>query len=296
VQLNLWGPQGADPAVVGLRFTMLGSGSTGNATVVETVAEPGHRPSRLLIDCGFTLHQLTRRLAARGLEPDDLDAVFLTHEHADHVGCLGALLRKHPLRVLTSQGTWQASAARLGLPVSPAHDTQSHPGGNQWARSGTTLQVGSLTITPFSVPHDASDPLQLVVEAGGRRLGVVTDLGHPRDDVAQALAGCHSLVLETNHDEELLAQGPYPAFLRRRIAGHLGHLANHQSAALLQACWHPGLTRVVAAHLSQHNNSADLALNALQAATARASTRPYSRQQVDLQVADAATGTAWLAV
>jgi phosphoribosyl 1,2-cyclic phosphodiesterase len=275
-----------------LRFSVLGSGSTGNATVVEACDHGGSATAtttRLLIDCGLTLHQLTRRLAARGLTPTDLDAVFVTHEHADHVGCLASLMRKHALPVITSSGTWQAAERRIAGLQAPAFHAQA----------GQPLNLGLLQLSPLAVPHDAAEPLQLVVQAGHRRLGVVTDLGHAPASLAPSLMGCHSLVLETNHDEAMLAAGPYPAFLRRRIAGHLGHLANHQSTELLQAAWHPDLTRVVAAHLSRHNNSSELALACVRAGLtqgAAAAGRDALAQRVEVVVADAVEGTGWLTV
>ncbi len=237
-----------------LRFTVLGSGSTGNATLIEAHDRVGAdayttRPTRVLIDCGVTLRALTQRLADRHVSIDDLDAVFVTHEHSDHVGCLASLMQRHRVPVWTSLGTWHGSASRVGSVTPPA----------AFARSGEPIDIGALRLMPFAVPHDANEPLQIVATDGNRRLGIATDLGEPNDDVIEALRQSHTLLLEANHDERMLADGPYPYFLRRRIGGARGHLANSQAAAILRACRHDQLQRVVAAHLSQHNNTPALA-------------------------------------
>ncbi len=234
----------------------------------------------MLVDCGLTLRRLVAALARRGCTPDDLDAVFLTHEHSDHIGGVFALQRRHGTPVWASRGTGQAASALSGdtrpLVVQPACD-------------GDTLTIGALALLPFAVPHDAAEPLQLVCRAGDARLGLVTDLGEPDATVLQALQGCDALLLECNHDRALLAQGAYPAWLKRRIGGGRGHLANEQSAALLAACRHDGLRHVVAAHLSRHNNTPPLALAALRSAL------PTTRA-TGLHVADGDHGSGWIEV
>ena len=258
-----------------LRFTSLGSGSSGNATVVEARPHDGLRPTRLLVDCGLPPRQLAARLAARGLALADIDAVFVTHEHSDHVCGVLALQRRHATAVWASAGTW----ARVNANVEPTPDCHI-------ARDGEAIVVGSLTIRPFVVPHDAAEPLQLTCCDGQRRIGILTDIGEPTDAAVRALQGCDALLLETNHDPALLAASAYPAWLKRRIAGHHGHLANAQSATLLDACRHSGLRHVVAAHLSRQNNRPEMALAALGAALGTA--------QTQLSVADAASGCPWV--
>jgi phosphoribosyl 1,2-cyclic phosphodiesterase len=264
-----------------LRFTSLVSGSSGNATLVEASPDAGShgglRPTRVLVDCGLGPRLLAAALARRGCTPADLDAVFVTHEHSDHVGGVIALQRRHRTPVWASAGTWEAATAREAqAPVA------------QRASDAQPIVIGALTLVPFAVPHDSAEPLQLVCSDGRARLGIVTDLGEPTDPVARALQGCDALLLECNHDPQMLADGPYPAWLKRRIGGAQGHLANEQAAALLDACRHDGLRHVVAAHLSRQNNQPALALAALQAALGGGARTP------GLQAADASAGCGWI--
>ena len=263
-----------------LRFCSLGSGSSGNATLVEGRPPDGRRPTRLLIDCGLGLRQLAARLAVRGLSPGDIDAVFVTHEHSDHVAGVLALQRRFGVAVWASAGTWEHVSARA--PVRPV----SH-----LAQPGVQIEIGSLRLRPFTVPHDASEPLQLVVGDGRHCIGILTDIGEPTDAVAAALQACDALLLETNHDPDLLAASAYPPWLQRRIAGPRGHLANRQAADLLARCRHDALRHVVAAHLSLRNNHPDLAIGALASALA-----PGVVGGTRLGVADAQTGCDWIEI
>ena len=260
-----------------LRFTSLGSGSSGNATLVECPAHGASPATRVLVDCGLPLRQLEGRLASRGLAASDIDAVFVTHEHSDHVGGVLALQRRHGIPVWASVGTWTQATVKAKDP-------------HAWeiARDGEPITIGSLTLHPFAVPHDAAEPLQLTCSNGHHRIGIVTDIGEPTEAVARALEGCDALLLETNHDAVMLAASNYPAWLKRRIGGPRGHLANAQSAALLDACRHGGLQHVVAAHLSQQNNRPDLALSSLRNVLGHAATR--------LCAADAAAGCGWIEI
>jgi phosphoribosyl 1,2-cyclic phosphodiesterase len=259
---------------VRLRFSSLGSGSAGNSTLIEAQAADG-RVRRVLVDCGFSLRELTRRLALRGCAPFELDAAFITHEHSDHVGSVMTLLRKHRVPVWMSEGTWRA----IGREHAP-------PPGLQFARDGQAIDLGVLQLQPFAVPHDAREPLQLTLTDGQRRLGILTDLGSVTDGVVQALQRCDALLLECNHDLQMLHEGPYPAFLKRRIAGARGHLANLTAASLLQRCRHGALKHVVAAHLSEQNNRPPLAAAALAGA--------LGARAEDVVVATASDGSAWL--
>lgn len=255
-----------------IRFCSLGSGSSGNATLVE--AHSGTTTSRVLVDCGFSLRELGTRLGRAGLTVDDLDAVFVTHEHGDHVGCALSLSRRHQVPLWTSRGTWRA----IGEP--------DLPGLLHFARDGEAITIGDLQLQPYTVPHDAQEPLQLCFSDGAVRLGVLTDAGSMTLHLIEHLRGCHGLVLECNHDRALLASSRYPMSLKSRIGGRFGHLSNDIAAQILAACLHGDLRHVVAAHLSRENNTPELALAALASVCGGDTTQ--------LQAAGPAWGFDWL--
>ena len=259
-----------------LRFKSLGSGSSGNATLVEATGSMGLSPVRLLIDCGLGLKQLNYRLGEAGLQAEDIDAVFITHEHGDHIGCARSLSLRCRIPVWMSHGTHAAIGA-------PDFEGLLHT-----ARDGEAIDLGGLQLTPFTVPHDAREPLQLSCTDGSAKLGVLTDLGHATAHVMAQLQNCDALLLECNHDAGMLAQSAYPAFLKRRVGGQHGHLSNAAAAEIARTVLHPGLKHLVAAHLSAHNNRPDLAQEALSQATGLAKN--------DILVAGALTGTPWLCV
>lgn len=228
-----------------MRFASLGSGSRGNATLVEA------GQTRLLVDCGYPLRELERRLDALGLCAEALTAILVTHEHADHVRGVGPLARRHGIPVWSSAGT--ARAAALGeLPA--VRVFSSHAG---------AFVIGEVEIAPYAVPHDAREPCQFVFAAQGRRLGVLTDAGRVTPHIVASLRGVDALLLECNHDTEMLAHGPYPPPLRARVGGPLGHLSNTQAARLLEHLDHGRLSHLVAGHLSEKNNHPELAAQAL---------------------------------
>lgn len=226
-----------------LRAASLGSGSGGNSTVVEGGG------TRLLIDCGFGPRVTARRLRALGVEPESLDAVVLTHEHSDHLYGLLRFAARYDLPVHATHGTWRA----LGEVPARAEAFDAHG----------PLQLGGLTLEPFPVVHDAVEPCQLVVGDGRHRLGVLTDTGLVTPHIVDMLRGCDALLLECNHDPEMLRSGPYPPWLQARVAGKQGHLANGQAATLLESLDRSRLQWVLAGHLSERNNSADAVQAAL---------------------------------
>ena len=258
-----------------LRFKNLGSGSSGNATLVQA---SGIRTTCLLVDCGLGFKQLSTRLAQAQLDEQALDAIFITHEHSDHIGCARQYALQHRVPVWMSRGTYEAVG-------SPDFD-----GLLRLTADGQRIDLGELQITPFTVPHDAREPLQLTCSDGQFKLGVLTDLGHATAHVLAHLAGCHALLLECNHDPELLANSNYPAFLKKRVGGPYGHLSNEAAADIARAIAHPGLIKVVAAHLSAQNNRPALALSALTAAGTPLWGGP------ELLVADPLIGTDWVQV
>jgi phosphoribosyl 1,2-cyclic phosphodiesterase len=232
-----------------LRVCSLGSGSSGNGLVVE--ARDRASVTRVLIDNGFNLRQLERRLQRAGLGPESLDAVFVTHEHSDHVGGVAALARRYSIDIYCTEGT----AAAGGLVEQDI----------AWRaiRAGDVVELGLLGISPFSVPHDAQEPVQYVFTDGSRRACLLTDVGECSDSIIAALSGLHALILECNHDADLLRSGSYPAFLKQRIAGPRGHLSNEQAAGILDRARRATLAWVAAAHLSRSNNRPELAQQAL---------------------------------
>ena len=282
-----------------MRFCSLGSGSSGNASLIE--ARHATRTTRVLLDCGFSQRELIVRLARVGLGIEQLDAIFITHEHGDHVGCAVALSRRHRIPLWTSRGTWRAINR---LPLTPelgpdplfaeqeAPDSGTDPGGGavvSFARDGQAIELPGLRLLPFTVPHDAREPLQVIFcDANDRRLGVLTDAGCATSHLIEQLQGCHALLLECNHDSELLAASAYPASLKLRIGGRLGHLSNEAAAAILASVAHSGLRHVVAAHLSERNNSPILARSSLANA--------IGAHRDDISVADPKQGTCWLTI
>ncbi len=261
-----------------LRFKSLGSGSSGNATVVE--AGSGAHVKRVLIDCGLKPKMLLERLGLAGLAVQQLDAIFITHEHSDHIGCARHLAVRHRTPVWMSTGTHLAAGERAS--------ESDFDGMLRLAQDGICIDLGELQITPFTVPHDAREPLQLSCSDGNRKLGVLTDLGHATPHVLAYLAGCHALLLECNHDAQMLAAGPYPAFLKQRVGGRFGHLSNVDAAQIAQSLDHPGLNHVIAAHLSRQNNRPELAREAVALAMGRA--------QADIGVATQDEGCDWISV
>jgi phosphoribosyl 1,2-cyclic phosphodiesterase len=225
-----------------MRFASLGSGSRGNAMVVEA----GN--TRLLVDCGFGPRQLARRIERLGLTPQHIDAGLVTHEHSDHLGGVASLVARHAIPAYMTHGTFGACAAELAVELFDSH---------------TPFAIGDIEVHPFPVPHDAREPAQFVFSDGAHRCGLLTDSGHVTAHMLAMLTACDALVLECNHDAEMLARGSYPYPLKQRVAGRFGHLDNAAAAELLRQVAHDGLRHVVCAHLSQENNRPELARAAL---------------------------------
>ncbi|MBW8904779.1 MAG: MBL fold metallo-hydrolase [Betaproteobacteria bacterium] len=233
-----------------MRFASLASGSGGNCLVAQADL------TRVLIDCGLNLRDTERRLARLGLEPAEIDAILVTHEHGDNAGCVFDFAAAHSTLVILTHGTLRALKAEGKL----------HEGiRTQLVRGEERFSIGGMEVLPFTVPHDAAEPVQFVVSDGAARLGVLTDIGIGTRHVERVLSGLDALVLECNYDREMLWQGGYPRFLKERIAGPFGHLDNRDAARLLAALDCSKLKHVIGAHLSQQNNKPDLARESLAA-------------------------------
>lgn len=248
-----------------MRFASLGSGSCGNATVVEQGG------TLLLVDCGFSIRETEQRLLRLGREPERIAALLVTHEHSDHLGGVARFARKYRLPVWMTAGT---RAACRDLPPQV-----------ELFNSHTPFAVGDIEVQPYPVPHDARDPAQFVFGNGAVRLGLLTDVGSLTPHIEQQLNGCEALFLECNHDREMLANGVYPPPLKARVGGSYGHLSNDQAAQLLARLDLSALQHVVAAHLSEKNNTPQLARAALGAVLGCTAD--------EVAAADQATGIGW---
>jgi phosphoribosyl 1,2-cyclic phosphodiesterase len=230
---------------VALRFTSLGSGSSGNALVVE------NGRTRVMMDCGFALADTKARLERVGLAPSDIDAVVVTHEHDDHLGGVARFARRYAVPVYLTRGT--AQWLPFDFPAVLVHCIDSH----------APFEIDALAVDPFPVPHDAREPVQFTFSDGAARLGVVTDLGTITQHVVEKLSGCQALMIECNHDLDMLMTGPYPDGLKHRVSGRFGHLCNLDAGRLVAALERSGLRHLIAAHLSRQNNKPELAVAAL---------------------------------
>jgi len=227
-----------------MRIALLGSGSRGNAVLVAG------QETTILVDAGLSGRELTRRLARVGVAPESVQGVVVTHEHGDHTRGIGVFARKFGTPLYMTAGTRGACAPLLR--------------GGETVRQyepGRPFVIGDLQVEPFLTVHDATDPVAVTVtgQRCGTRIGIATDLGRPTAGIRHSLAGCHFLVLEANHDEELLRKGPYPSAVQARIASSHGHLSNRAAASFACELLHPMLTGLFLAHLSMECNRPELA-------------------------------------
>ncbi|HET9984801.1 MAG TPA: MBL fold metallo-hydrolase [Longimicrobiales bacterium] len=237
-----------------MRITVLGSGSAGNATLVQADGVC------VLVDAGFSGKDLERRLLEVAVEPASLSAIVITHEHGDHTRGMGVLARRFGVPLYLTPIT-RAACARL---LNGSEDVHAYA-------STEPLRIGPLEVQPFLTVHDAADPVAVTVRdvVTGEKLGIATDLGRPTAAVRQALSGCDVLVLEANHDEAMLWNGPYPWSVKQRIASSHGHLSNRASGELARELHHRDLLHVILAHLSEHCNDGALAADVVGAALDR---------------------------
>ena len=253
-----------------MRFVAVGSGSRGNATLIEAGS------TRVLLDCGFSLREVEARLATLDVDPTSLAAIVVTHEHGDHVAGVARLAMRYRLPVWTTPGTWRAAGCPSGVEL------------RLFVAHGRGFRIGDLRLQPFPVPHDAREPCQFVIEGAGSRLGVLTDTGTVTTRIRERLQGCDGLILETNHDTAMLHSGPYPPKLRARVGGAFGHLSNIQAAELVDRLDHRHLKHLLLAHVSAHNNRPELASAAIRDVSVDLAPR--------LSIASQEGGGEWLAL
>jgi phosphoribosyl 1,2-cyclic phosphodiesterase len=229
-----------------LRVVVLGSGSSGNSTAITDGV------TTVLVDCGFSARETSRRLSESGLDPTTVSAILVTHEHGDHVRGIDVFVRRHSLecRVLASEGTFHCAgvSSEISEPIQP----------------GETLRVGTLDVVAFNTSHDASEPVGFRVSNGFDAVGIATDTGVIGEEALEVLRGVRVLGLECNHDLRMLETGPYPFHLKRRISSAQGHLSNADAADALERLASDSLEHVIALHRSRTNNTAQLAGTALQ--------------------------------
>jgi phosphoribosyl 1,2-cyclic phosphodiesterase len=225
-----------------LRFRVLGSSSSGNVTLVSA----GDR--HILVDIGLSARETARRLRECGVAPEEISAVVVSHEHGDHCRGIAPFIKHLDIPVFMAERTLAAS----GLTLEP----------RRWQRieAGVPFDALGILFTPFSVPHDAADPLAFTIEDGGSKLGIVMDLGYVSSLVVERLKGCDGVVLESNHDVSMLRVGPYPWALKQRVMSRLGHLSNDAVAAYLADGFDGAARHLVLAHLSQNNNLPEIAM------------------------------------
>jgi len=258
---------------VAFRFRVLGSGSTGNATLVEAEG------TRILLDAGLGPRELAERVCGCGVDPASLAAVFLSHEHQDHARGAASFSRKWGVPLVGTRGTY--AAAGLGA---------ARILGYQVMQAGTGVEVGPLTVTGVATPHDAAEPLAFVVSWRGQRFGHATDFGHFSPAVVEAFRGCEAVLVESNYDPAMLRDGPYPWSLKERILSPRGHVSNADVAHYLGSALGAACRLVVLAHLSRTNNHPELAEMSAELALRRA-----GRKQLRLELTGP-DGTGWLSV
>jgi phosphoribosyl 1,2-cyclic phosphodiesterase len=237
-------PAAPEPTSNRVSICMLASGSKGNAIYISS------GQTTLLIDAGFSGVEIERRFKARGLLPDQVDALLVSHEHNDHLHGVGVLARRYDLPVYMSAGTQAEAESKLGRIKTIAHFD-----------CGTDFRVNDILIHPFATSHDAADPAGFTLQIDGQKIGIATDLGIATKMVRHHLKGCACIVLEANHDPRMLEEGPYPWPIKQRIKSRTGHLSNDDSKALLMDVMHDSLRHVILAHISETNNTPEKALS-----------------------------------
>jgi phosphoribosyl 1,2-cyclic phosphodiesterase len=273
-----------------VRFTVLASGSKGNSCIVSCGRDGSSESTRILVDAGLSCRELFRRMKQAGEDPGALDAILVTHEHQDHINGLAVTARKLGIPVYFTEAThrawvrqvtpqkrityaeWAEQYRQQKDPAPQSAETHCAPEqvsepqpdparlpAVQYFRAGETFSIGDLQISPFTIPHDAADPVGFVFTAEGVRLALATDLGYMPPNVQAQLRRCDLIMLESNHDLEMLRDGPYPWSLKQRVLSRVGHLSNDAASAFLEQTYDGAATYLILAHLSESNNLPELA-------------------------------------
>ena len=253
---------------MGISFTLLGSGSTGNTTLVSD------GDTHILVDVGLSGRETAKRLREHGLEPEQISAIVVSHEHGDHCRGVGPFAKNLDIPVFMTQDSFLRSGMKL--------DERKH----RRINSGESFEVCDFCFTSFAVPHDSADPLGFVIEKDGIKIGIVLDLGYLSNLVLERLRGCDGLILESNHDVRMLKAGPYPWALKQRVMSRRGHLSNDSVARYLGNDFDGRAAHVVLAHLSQNNNLPELALLSAQRALEERSGLMACQTRLELAAAD----------
>jgi phosphoribosyl 1,2-cyclic phosphodiesterase len=256
-----------------VQFCCLGSGSKGNATLVR------FQEQLVMVDCGFSLKYIAQAMSDKACSPNQLTAILVTHEHADHIQGVNTLAKRLCVPVYCTAGTFRSGKINPQLDVRIIQDSQA-------------FQLGNLQATAVTVPHDANEPCQFHFQANAKKLGILTDLGSISEHVFSAFADCHALLLEANHDKAMLMAGPYPPSLKHRVASDWGHLSNDQAAQFLHNGFSAeqrmqNLSTLVLGHISEKNNSLHSVKQLFGDFEKRVSQVLYASQQ---------TGFSWLSV
>ncbi|TXR54009.1 MBL fold metallo-hydrolase [Reinekea thalattae] len=249
-----------------MKLASLGSGSKGNATVIEAQGE------RLLVDCGFGLKEIEQRLAAKGVTAQSLSAILITHEHGDHLKGAPMLANRYKIPLWVTHGTARA----IKRPVEKL----------KLFKAGDVLSIGPFEVKTVTVPHDGAEPAQFVIGHQNIRAGLLTDIGFITNQVIKEYQQCDLLLLECNHDPEMLRVGPYPPSLKVRVGGDYGHLSNQQAAQMLSTVDKERLRHVLVSHISEQNNDKQLVQAALAA--------EIKNHDVDVQFLSQQEGCDWI--
>ena len=249
-----------------MRYASLGSGSKGNATLIQS------NNTTIMVDCGFSVKETEKRLKRLNQKPDEITALFVTHEHGDHIRGVGPFARKYKLPVCMTRGTakWNSLGVIPDIRYISVDDN---------------IDIGELNVNSYTVPHDANEPCQFVIRNKNKRFAMLTDVGHCTEHIKTQLKQCDALLLECNHDKTMLLNGSYPISLKERVAGLYGHLSNEQASEILNEIQHEQLNTISIAHVSDKNNCKDLALQSLQAV--------LLKKDISISIIDQEDGIDW---